>query len=1677
MSNLNCPIKAVPLKPPTTSVSNFTHYMHSNAYKTIYQGQPTNLEIYNVTATSATVRFTKVGNPFYYELYVKAHGRLVTLKIYSNVYDISDLTPDTLYDVNVIAYYKSGDLFRINETKLFHTDSKYQVTSISTLYPSNEVFHYDADADSHVDVSFNVSPGSPSEYGILVNGVFQYSHIQNHTGNEKYRIKIIKNQVNLLNVVTYYSGFANGYYSQPQTTITHLPESGSIINATLYGSKKIDLHYTAAEGSPTYILNLSSTTFPLIKKQVDTYSAPGIEVFDSLSANTTYSIFIETIYPNTLNSYFSNVLTVTTPDEVPLENVNCKPSNDSLLFFFDPPSDLFLSSPLSEYNVRLTQINSNITIYDSSRNNTTTTLEFHGLLPNTEYQLEIKVIYDTSTDISYRFTETFKTLHEGPVEQIAISNITGTSFQISFQPFPSQQLPEYFSIRLKSTESPEVIEATYENNHSVTNLHPNRNYTVDVTAVYFTNNSYEQGTPPLVVSTLREGPIKTIALLDVKGDYVEVMLSFYDLTEVTIPLSINILPFYTSVYLDISACMVISYSSSSVLVKIPLSFHNTAYSITFDSVYAQNTYKNAIDVFTPDEYPVNLVDEIYQFADSFHVYKKNANNQDKYVVHFPKIKNWATTFSWSNKTYLYVEMSKDGQYIYLCPTGEEIQVYKLVYDVNNFNMHEHFELVQTLNDIPWRIFSIKTNASGSRFILGFNNDTVLIYEDGILSETIQMEHDISSRNVFMSDDGTVCAVSDGSITSGIFIYHIDLHAGLYLFPTITTTYNPLPSLMNKLVSFDASGKLMAIAYETLWYADDGAFIKGEGKTRIYDLSASATTTTFDYIERVFDNSGNNVTLSSDGTTFATVMNNDTIHIYNIHQNSIFLDTILHSHYSVANMEPVVKSISLSSNGMTLAVGDNLRGQVFIYDKKNTQHMWEQRGNTLEVLSAEEFGFYSKINDDGSKLVVGTKPTFQEMDRNFYGTVNYYVWENKAIVVEKWPIVVENLIPNTTYEFIISSYYNGDLSYSYDTHLISVIADNSDAGVKPYVQLSVYNNMFDISWNPVEQRQSHSIYYTLVLSSLNEGVIEEKTYDFSGRDSIKDLSYDADYRLEFYSHYKSDTSITKQFEGFNSIIHTLNETEVDIFQNVLYFDSQTKIVFKTDNKTDNIKNNILYLSEYNSLYYDISRSIPDYSYNNSYIWEFDVSNNRISGMTSSSASSSTTDISYALYIVTSYNQTVQNDPNVEYVTRDYISDILIFNTYSYTSVDNYIQNGTFSKDMANLNPDDKRGIYRITPAEWGNSTGVYLVDNNSIFRTEKIMDISYHALLFRGLDETGVVNDLNQVIDIPLYPQYYILSFFIANYGTNTDKYTRDIYCSNEIKYSISITNEKNEVWYDSGEIVNADVSWNRISIKIPKSKTSFYDSIFSIKRLSNEYNNLFVSDIAMSSQPDAFDNEPISLYFDTFSDTKADISWNSVWLSQSVHLLSNFSLSFWVYLHDNSNMTLYRLFNIDDVMRIEVQNNTMTVTNQLTDGTHSNIVTIDMSTTSMSDATHIFLTYSTTEVLVYKNGVLHKNVTPTTYFTLPTQKSTIYFGGETQFGVVTKQFGFYDHQVEASDVKSIYTLSNAQFDVGNKFMLEKNRQMVTTGDSGTNPTVNYQYKNSRFSKKIVSTKSIIKIVK
>ena len=38
MSNLNCPIKAVPLKPPITSVSNFTHYMHSNAYKTIYQG-------------------------------------------------------------------------------------------------------------------------------------------------------------------------------------------------------------------------------------------------------------------------------------------------------------------------------------------------------------------------------------------------------------------------------------------------------------------------------------------------------------------------------------------------------------------------------------------------------------------------------------------------------------------------------------------------------------------------------------------------------------------------------------------------------------------------------------------------------------------------------------------------------------------------------------------------------------------------------------------------------------------------------------------------------------------------------------------------------------------------------------------------------------------------------------------------------------------------------------------------------------------------------------------------------------------------------------------------------------------------------------------------------------------------------------------------------------------------------------------------------------------------------------------------------------------------------------------------------------------------------------------------------------------------------------------------------
>ena len=1693
-----CDIQPIPKKEP--NATGFSSYISKNRFKTIYQGQPSNIVVSYIASSSALIQFDKVGNPYYYELILDSKFGTRIDTIYTNNPDVTtNLEPDTEYVVSVKAHYISGDVYEVNRKETFRTLDKWKVPSVELIYPENRTLNVQENyLYTPIQLTFKFSPGFPSNYAIKVDETNTYELISTYYLEEEevYTINIRNDISSNIHVITEYYYDPNSMdlsFSYDIEVPAFLEGVRSIAVLDTSMSTSIDISYGKAPGDPKYIFYFSENDGPYkLLREVTTYS--GIENITSLSINTNYSFYVQTYYDGSNNTYIdSSSVQYTTRNEGVIQNVNYRATPFSLHFSFD-------SAPGNDVSHNAFSLDGNGTYIEYFLSPNLNDVSFSGLTTNKSYLFKATTVYNTG--YSYTTENTYPTLYEGAVMNLSTIDATGTSITVSYTPFTDDtnisSIPDYYRINYAANNGVSYISnlsqiRTYNTTQSIYNkLQPNVSFNISVDAIYSSGNAYTSSV--VTQTTSSEASVQSIDIVDTKGDRVD--LSLNNFSSIIAPDSARI-----NIYTMEDVCFnTIDISYNVGLIEIgkdtnTILEHDTFYRFSVEYTYGSQSYETSIIHKTDNEYPV-VLSKVIAYSNQFEFFKESTNNQDRYFLLRNSERQDLSTFEWTLKDFetngmrknsidqtvsFFVTMSKNSDYVFFCPTPNELQIYRKIDDItllfeDIFFNDDRYQLFQ--NIVLSNVTEIASNRDGTVFVVGSNVPYFDIYKhNGNSFEYVDQVSmvNIRSKYVSISPIGNVCAISDdygysdGTINS-VFMYDLSNNNGQYL-EVDNNINNFYSQILTKHVSFNDYGTSFVLSVN-MYDSTINQPKRHESYIKYYaDINDSNNSQDF---------SGNFAFLNIDSTKLLIVNDSE------LSGNSMLGSTTLYNYSGNEWHEsfkiwgspdhlgeyPIYRKTSMNDDASIIAIGEytysyqeiyERNGQIKVYEISNNSY--EQLGITLlqeDVIPIQEndntitgdwFGFYIELCTDSSLntfLVSGTRPKISKSSGNLEGDVFVYKWQNPSYFYEitEWPFTIRNLNTDSQYEFIILSTYDEDPQYYYNLSNNYTTLFNQ----KPTPFFTVYNNSIDVSWNSVGKDDlTIEIFYKLYVQNNNNTILDisfsyynNGIFNYINNYTILDLSYDTDYFIRFSSEYKNlitatgeDTSIL-EYIGFEDTIRTLNESEA---YDIVSLNNSEIFVFDILNPGIASKNIITILG--NGI--DVSYELLDTTV-------LDVSFLELNS-------------SYDVKVTTSYTPSSASE-FISYETIDYSYNAII--TISNETVPNmYISNGKFYSVDKNYTYEDrfintfrtqtsvsrKRGIFLIENQDikdWDTSQNIYVVKNtNGSYNTFKPLeiDVSYHVVLYRTNDQTpGIYQEpayLNQRISNIMYPQYYNTTFYLANHDISSSVYkTRPIkYFSETCEYKIELIETKpsgtTETFYESSSIISSDVSWNQISLKlvIPQSRKNVD---FRIRRMDNEFNNLFISDVSMVAQTNSFGFErswtsDYSLdVWNTLSSSPI-ASWHDVWNTDTsyntIRLSSNMSLSFWFYVHssDSSNTVFWLGNNTTPTIYIELDNDRLYSSVLLETGsTVNNTIPYDHETP------HLFLiTFGqngldvSNEVHTYIDGSLCTTTIVSSFFHESLRDDVLYFGklNEDISGIVINSVSIYDHILYQQDAIDLYNYS------------------------------------------------------
>ena len=464
-----CHCPTIPINSTQSSLDNsnsssalrFSERLRSRKPRKVFQGQPTRLEIYRATFTTARIHFQYIGSPVYYDIVaystVDRHTYQFTHKefLQYSYLTLTGMTPNTLYTVELYATYISGDRFPVNHFKTFRTSyAEGKVKDLTLINPTNQNY-YITDPSYNTSFTLQFSPlNDYVDYRISVTeldyqATIPYADISNIELYQHTFTDLSFNHTYNVTIETLYGVSNDRYIYSVSGSITTLNEQYLSQLELLYlYNTSVDLSYSKIHEHP--IDNVSYQVFLDDIERTKHASYLGDVTLSNLSINQTYNSHVAIVFHNSKNTYHNvqlPLLNFTTLNESETQFTNIVTKNTSIELNVEDAS----GTPQYEFTI--------VPDDGASLNWNPPQLIFTDLSINTTYTIEARTIYPpitsppNETDISnvYTIQTIIHTLNQGPVTNLQAREIKDvySNVRIDFSPAPAfQTTGEFYQVQL-----------------------------------------------------------------------------------------------------------------------------------------------------------------------------------------------------------------------------------------------------------------------------------------------------------------------------------------------------------------------------------------------------------------------------------------------------------------------------------------------------------------------------------------------------------------------------------------------------------------------------------------------------------------------------------------------------------------------------------------------------------------------------------------------------------------------------------------------------------------------------------------------------------------------------------------------------------------------------------------------------------------------------------------------------------------------------------------------------------------------------------------------------------------------------------------------------------------------------------------------------------------------------
>ena len=434
MCESKCEIIPIPQKIPEKI--DYANYTKRTTYKRVYEGKPYDLVLVSAELDTLVITFTPVGAPRYYEVYLRQLPTYTSLPVHttgSNTVTLAGLSVNTVYEVDVVAYYITGNAYHIKVKKLFSTINESPPANIFVAIPT-QLTNYTGNL--FFNVSFADASGNPLYY------IFNYT---TESGATTTQILYKGDTVLIPDVVpneTYTFDLTSIYYEAENNPDYKLTKTVQMTNESTVASITIDSieGHQATVSFADPLGDLSDISFVVLLDDVfvvDLSSTSTSVLLDNLNHNQSYNVKVLTYYFQSQNEYLLET-TFQTLNETQVTDFvvdTIERFNAKINYTVSPEftaSDAYLLTLLDVSGVTVagpTSVAGNVTLPIDISN-----VFAGGLAVDSSYQFIVESVYN-ATGHSYTNNVEFKTLNEGIIESCVVTEFTGASVGIQITPF------------------------------------------------------------------------------------------------------------------------------------------------------------------------------------------------------------------------------------------------------------------------------------------------------------------------------------------------------------------------------------------------------------------------------------------------------------------------------------------------------------------------------------------------------------------------------------------------------------------------------------------------------------------------------------------------------------------------------------------------------------------------------------------------------------------------------------------------------------------------------------------------------------------------------------------------------------------------------------------------------------------------------------------------------------------------------------------------------------------------------------------------------------------------------------------------------------------------------------------------------------------------------------------